>query len=314
VLSIDFVNSLATSINGLTSAMKEVQLGMQVMQKESREQRAHIAAIVTELQDMKHLVQTNNQKYEKEMSALNSDIKSKLASLRASSGKPLPSGSAAASTSPAAAGPSGPPSTSTSSSAAGPRPSHRPTRLWFKGFGETLTTKALNQFTSEAVARLPLELGKDAKSGAPGFGQVAFVDFPPSAPITTIKQHLNDLKLQHTLENGDKRNIRIANDMPIPVRYSSKVLGGLWQQVKEHLTKLADPSVPEPIQLSTSSGKLYLVRGARPLLLFDTHPDSNGILQVIPKTDNLALFKITVELAEAWVKDAVKAASRLAPQ
>jgi hypothetical protein len=48
------------------------------------------------------------------------------------------------------------------------------------------------------------------------------------------------------------------------------------------------------------------------LLLFDTHPDSNGILQVIPKTDNLALFKITVELAEAWVKDAVKAASRLA--
>jgi hypothetical protein len=287
---------------------------MKVMQKESREQRAHIADIVTELQDMKNIVKTNNQKYESEMAALNTDIKAKLASLRASSGKPLPSAPAATSASSASAGPSGPPATSAASSAAGPRPSHRPTRLWFKGFGETLTTKALNQFTSEAVARLPNELGKDAKSGAPGFGQVAFVDFPTTAPITTIKKHLNDLKLQHTLENGDKNNIRIANDMPIPVRYSSKILGGLWQHVKEHLTKLADPSVPEPIQLSTSNGKLYLIRGARPLLLFDTHPDTNGILQVIPKADNLALFAITVELAEAWVKDAVKAASRLAPQ
>jgi hypothetical protein len=35
---------------------------------------------------------------------------------------------------------------------------------------------------------------------------------------------------------------------------------------------------------------------------------------VTPKTDNLDPFKITVELAEAWIKDAVKAASRLAPQ
>jgi hypothetical protein len=313
VLSIDFINSLANSINGLTSAMKEVQVGMKVMQRESREQRAHIADIVTELQDMKNIVKTNNQKYESEMAALNTDIKAKLASLRASSGNPLPSASAAASASSSSAGPSRPPSSSATSTAVGPRPSHRPTRIWFKGFGETLTTKALNQFTSEAVARLPLDLGKDTKSGSPGFGQVAFVDFPPTAPITTIKQHLNDLKLQHTLENGEKKNIRIANDMPIPVRYSSKILGGLWQQVKEHLTKLADPSVPEPIQLSTSNGKLYLIRGARPLLLFDTHPDANGILQVTPKTDNLALFQITVELAEAWVKDAVKAASRLAP-
>jgi hypothetical protein len=196
----------------------------------------------------------------------------------------------------------------------GPRPSHRPTRLWFKGFGEILTTKALNQFTSEAVGRLPKELGKDAKSGSPGFGQVAYVDFPPTAPIATIKQHLNDLKLQHTLENGDKKNIRIANDVPIPVRYTSKILGELWQKVKEHLSKLADPAVPEPIQLSTSNGKLYLIRGARPLLLFDTRSEANGTLQVTPKIDNLTPYKITVELADAWITDAVAAASRLAPQ
>jgi hypothetical protein len=314
VLSIDFVNSLANSINGLTSAMKEVQVGMKDLQRESREQRAHIADIVTELHDMKNLVKTSNQKYKAEMAALNTDIKDKLASLRASSGKPLPSAPSATSASSASAGPSGPPPSSAATSAVGPRPSHRPSRLWFKGFGETLTTKALNQFTAEAVARLPNEFGKDAKSGAPGFGQVAFVDFPSTAPITTIKKHLNDLKLQHTLENGDKKDIRIANDMPIPIRYSSKILGGLWQNVKEHLVKLADPSVPEPIQLSTSNGKLYLIRGARPLLLFDTHPDTHGILQVTPKADNLALFAITVELADAWVKDAVKAASRLAPQ
>jgi hypothetical protein len=316
VLSIEFVNSLASSINDLTSTMRDVQLGMQVLQRESREQRGQLAEFVTELQSMRTELQTNNKKYESEMANLNSDINAKLASLRASSGKPLPSAPASTSTSSAsaAAGPAGPSPSSATSPAAGPRPAHRPTRLWFKGFGETLTTKALNQFTAEAVARLPAEFSKDAKSGAPGFGQVAFVDFPSTAPITTIKKHLNDLKLQHTLENGVKKDIRIANDMPIPIRYSSKVLGGLWQNMKEHLTKLKDPSVPEPIQLSTSNGKLYLIRGDRPLLLFETQPDNHGILQVTPKADNLALFAITVELTDAWVKDAVKAASRLAPQ
>jgi hypothetical protein len=313
VLSIDFINSLACSINDLTSTMKDVQLGMKALQRESREQRGQLADVVSELQSMKTTIQTNNKKYESEMAALNDDIKAKLASLKASSGKPSPS-AAASSASAASAGLAEARSTSTTSTAAGHRPSHRPTRLWFKGFGETLTTKALNQFTSEAVARLPNDLGKDAKSGAPGFGQVAFVDFPSTAPITTIKQHLNDFKLQHTLEDGNKKSIRIVNDMPIPVRYSAKILGGLWQQVKDHLTKLNDPSVPDPIQLSTSNGKLFLIRGSRPLLLFDTLPDNHGILQVHPKVENLALFAVTVEMADAWVKDAVKAASRLAPQ
>jgi hypothetical protein len=314
VVSADFVNSLASNINELMVSVKDLHLGMQAMQKESKEQRGQISAILGELQSMRSSIAANNNKYKDDMNNLNKDIEAKLASLRASSGNPLPSASASASASSTSAGPSRPPSSPSTAAAVGPRPSHRPTRIWFKGFGETLTTKALNQFTSEAVARLPQELGKDAKSGSPGFGQVAYVDFPPTAPITTIKQHLIDLKLQHTLENGDKQNIRIANDVPIPVRYTSKVLGGLWQQVKEHLSKLADPAVPDPIQLSTSNGKLYLIRGARPLLLFDTRPAANGSLQVTPKTDNLALFNITVELAEAWITDAVKAASRLAPQ
>jgi hypothetical protein len=314
VVSVDFVNALASNINELMVSVKELHVGMKDMQKESREQRGQISAILGELQSMRSTITASNNKYKDDMNTLNKDIEAKLASLQANSAKPLPSASSSASASSSLVGPSRPPSLPSAAAAVGHRPLHRPSRLWFKGFGEILTTKALNQFTSEAVGRLPKELAKDAKSGAPGFGQVAYVDFPLTAPISTIKQHLTDLKLQHTLENGDTKNIRIANDVPIPVRYTSKILGGLWQQVKEHLSQLVDPAVPEPIQLSTSNGKLYLIRGARPLLLFDTRPDANGTLQVIPKTDHLALFKITVEVAEAWITDAVKAASRLAPQ
>jgi hypothetical protein len=312
VLTAGFVNSLATSINELIVSVKDIHLGMQSLQKESREQRGQISAILGELQTMRASIATSNTKYQDDMTNLNKDIEAKLASLRASSGKLVPP--AAASASSASAGPSGPSSTSATTAVAGPRPSHRPTRLWFKGFGEILTTKALNQFTSQAVDRLPKELRTDAKSGSPGFGQVAYVDFPSSAAIATIKQHLNDMKLQHTLENGEKQNIRIANDVPIPVRYTSKILGELWQKVKEHLSKLTDPALPEPIQLSNSNGKLYLIRGARPLMLFETRSDANNNMHVTAKTDNLIPYKITTELADAWIADAVKAAARLAPK
>jgi hypothetical protein len=312
VLTAGFVNSLATSINELVVSVKDLHLGMQALQKESREQRGHISAILGELQSMRASIATNNSQYKEDMTKLNKDIEAKLASLRASHAKPLPPASASASS--ASAGPSGPPATPTTAAVGGSRPSHRPSRLWFKGFGEVLTTKALNQFTTDAVARLPKELRVDAKSGSPGFGQVAYVDFPSSAPIATIKQHLVDMKLQHIIENGDTKNIRIANDVPIPVRYTSKILGELWQQVKEHLGKQSDPAVPEPIQLSNSNGKLYLIRGSRPLLLFETRAVANGDMQVTAKIDNLIPFNITVELAEAWISDAVASAARLAPK
>jgi hypothetical protein len=143
---------------------------------------------------------------------------------------------------------------------------------------------------------------------------VAYVDFPVTASIATIKQHLTDLKLQHTLENGEKKNIRITNDVPIPVRYTSKILGELWQNVKNHIAKLEDDLRPDPLQLSNSNGKLYLIRGTRPLLLFETQTDKDGHMHVTAKTDNLAKYKITTVLTDAWIADATSAASRLAPK
>jgi hypothetical protein len=312
VLSIDFVNSLASSVNGLVSSMKDLHVSMETLQRESREQRGHISAILGELQSMRNTITTNNDKYKKDMQNLNKDIEEKLAKLRASSGSAPPSSSATASSS--SVGPSGPapPATPTFSSTS--RPSHRPTRLWFKGFGEVLTTKALNSFTTDAVARLPAEHRTNAKSGSPGFGAVAYVDFPATAAIATIKQMLSEMALEHTTDNGDKKSIRITYDVPIPIRYSSKVLGELWQRVKDHLSTLDATTRPEPIQLSNSNGKLYLVRGSRPLLLFETRSDPAGCMHVTAKHENLLAFQINNELSEAWIADAVAAASRLAPK
>jgi hypothetical protein len=316
IISVDFMNSLASSINSLTTTMQEVQIGMKAIQRESHEQRSQIAAIVGELQGMRAMVQANNSRYESDMANLNQDINHKLEQMKAASaslGAAVPLLSARSSTSAAAsAGPSA--SAASFSTTTGSRPLHRPHRLWFKGFGEVLTTKALNTFTSAAVARLPEEHRNLAKSGCPGFGAVAYVDFPPSASISTIKQHLVDMKLQHTIENGEVKFIRITNDVPIPVRYTSKILGELWQNVKDHVAKLEASERPDPLQLSNSNGKLYLIRGSRPLLLFETHPDKDGTIVVSPKTDNLAILKITSKLTDAWILDATKAAARLAPR
>jgi hypothetical protein len=311
VLTIDFVNSLASSVNGLVSGMKDLQVSMATLQQESREQRGHISAILGELQSMRNTITTNNDKYKKDMQNLNKDIEEKLAKLRATSGA-RPSTSAAASSS--SAGPSGPAPPATPTPTSTSRPSHRPTRLWFKGFGEVLTTKALNTFTTDAVARLPAEHRTNAKSGSPGFGAVAYVDFPTTAAIATIKQLLSEMALEHTTDNGNKKSIRITFDVPIPVRYTAKILGELWQRVKDHLTKLDVATRPEPIQLSNSNGKLYLVRGSRPLPLFETRSDPAGCLHVTAMHENLLGFNINNQLSDAWIADAVAAASRLAPK
>jgi hypothetical protein len=161
---------------------------------------------------------------------------------------------------------------------------------------------------------LPNEFRSNTKSGSPGFGAVAFVDFPTTAPIATIKQHLNNMNLQHTHENGEKKDIRITNDVPIPVRRSSKVTGELWQKVKSHLTNLDDSLRPDPIQLSNNNGKLYLRRGSRPVLLFETDADKNCHFHVTAQADTLNKYKITAALTGAWIADAISAASRLAPK
>jgi hypothetical protein len=310
VLSLEFVNSLASSINDLTTTMRDVQLGMQALQRESREQRGQLADFVTELQSMRTMMQTNNQRYENEMADLNKDIKNKLeqmkaetAARRTSASTSSSSGSAAAQAASPVGG--GPPAA---------RPAHRPSRLWLKGFAETLTTKALCTFADSAVARLPEHLRAGAKAGAPGFGAVVFIDFPPAAPITTIKQHLVDLKLQHKLEDGSLKDIRVTNDMPIPVRYKAKVLGELWQKVKHHLTTLTPDERPDPVQLSNNNGKLFIVIGSRPQELFDTMLDPQGNIQVNAKHTNLLKYKVTSEMADAWIVDAIASSARFAPK
>jgi hypothetical protein len=308
-ISVDLINSLANSVNELTRSMKDVTAGMQAMQKESKEQRGQISTILTELQGMRNCIDANNKQYKNDMETLNKEIEEKMAKLKVSSGLQSYAAAAAASSSSG-----GTPAASPASSTSGRRPSHRPCRLWLKGFSEVLTTKALNAFSAEAVARLPAEHRTNAKPGSPGFGAAAYVDFPSTAAIATIKQHLIDMKLQHTLENGEKKNIRITNDVPIPVRYTSKILGELWQKVKNHLATLDAGSRPDPIQLSNSNGKLYLIRGSRPVPLFETANDKNGNMHVSAKADNLAQFQITPVLSDAWIAAAVSAAAWLAPK
>jgi hypothetical protein len=310
VLSIDFINSLASSINHLTTTMQDVQLGMQAMQRESHEQRGQISAIVSELQSMRAMVKSNNDKYDNEMANLNKDINAKLEQMKADSARPGAAHPPSPATSYAAAAAS-----AASSSGGGPpaaRLAHRPCRLWLKGFGETLTTKALITYADAAVARLPAEHRSGAKAGAPGFGAVVYVDFPANAAMSTIKQHLTDLKLQYKQDNDDIKDIRVTNDMPIPVRHKAKVLGELWQKVKAHLENLPAAERPDPIQLSNNNGKLYLVIGSRPLELFGTALDPQGTLQVNAKPANLLKYKIDSKIADAWIVDAVAAASRFA--
>jgi diadenosine tetraphosphate (Ap4A) HIT family hydrolase len=69
-----------------------------------------------------------------------------------------------------------------------------------------------------------------------------------------------------------------------------------------------------PAAAQQQQRRLYLIRGTRPLLLFETHPDKDGTIVVSPKTDNLAIFQITPKLTDAWITDATKAAARLAPR
>jgi hypothetical protein len=246
------------------------------------------------------------------MADLNKDIKDKLKQMKASSAPRYASVSPPSASSTGSAAAQAAPSTRGGPLAA--RPDHRPSRLWLKGFAETLTTKALCHYADAAVARLPVDLRSGAKAGAPGFGAVVYIDFPPTAAIATIKQHLNDFKLKHTQENGYIKDIRVTNDMPIPVRYKAKVLGELWQKVKAHLSTLSAEERPDPIQLSNNNGKLYLVIGTRPQELFASIVDPQGHMQVQAKNSTLMKYKVTNDMAEAWIADAIAAAARFAPK
>jgi hypothetical protein len=306
VLSIDFVNSLASSINSLTTTMKDVQLGMQALQRESREQRGQIATIVGELQGMRTLVQQNNAKYETDMANLNKDINEKLDKMKADSAKsgvalpPPPSTSYAAAAARAASSSGGGP----------PGGSHRPTRIWIKGFGETLTTRFLNDYAQSAVDQLPPDLRAGAKTGAPGFGPSVYVDFPPEARISVIKDALVKLSLKHTDEAGKVHSLRISSDLPLAVRHKARVLGELWKLVEAHLSSHPSCSSLSGYKLGNSNGKLFLILGPRPLELFNTSADDHGTLHINPNLDNLNKFEISEAMARSWATSAASSAAR----
>jgi hypothetical protein len=122
------------------------------------------------------------------------------------------------------------------------------------------------------------------------------------------------VKLQHKIANGETKDIRITNGLPIRVRYKSKVLGELWQKFKARLTNLPQDIRPEPIELSNSNGGLYLILGSRTTDLFETSIDPTGNMHVTAKSTNLDPYKITSELSDAWVVDAVAVASGFVPK
>jgi hypothetical protein len=245
-------------------------------------------------------------KFEEDMKVANESIDARIAKLAASAGSRPSFASAAATASSAASASSG------LAVESDLRPTHRPTRLWLKGFGETLTTKALLDFTNKALDRLATQHRQGAKAGAPGFGAVAFVDFPADAAISSIKVAFKDMQLQHIDGEGKSKDIRITNDVPLPVRYKAKVLGELWQRVKDHVLLLPKEDQPDPLQLSNNNGKLYMIHGPRPIELFATKIGADGLVHVTPNDPNLLKYRIVPKMYDAWVADAVASAARLA--
>jgi hypothetical protein len=298
VLSVDFINSLANSINDLTTAMKDVQVGMRTMQQESREQRGQIAVILGEIQGMKVSIAQNNTQYKNDMDKLNAEINEKIAKLKASAPPLAPAPStASASTGPSAA--ASPPAVPGSGGA-------RPTRIWIKGFRETLTSKYLVNFANKVLANLPVDLQAGAKAGAPGFGAVVYVDFPPGTEMGRVKKAMTDQNLEHTDDKGEKHKLRTAPDVPLGVRHRGRVLGELWKLLEPHLARHLEG---QEFKLGNSNGKLFLIQSDRPLELFRTTSDSTS-LQVHPNSANLAKISVDSALASTWVESASRAALR----
>jgi hypothetical protein len=309
VLTADFVNSMASSINDLTRTMKEVQIGMQSMQRASQEQRSQISVILSELQGMKVAIQTNNTRYETEMAALNDDIKAKIEKLQSTSARAAtstPSPSTAASSSSAAS--QAAPAASGGPLAPGAR---RPTRLWIKGFKEVLTSRFLVDFANAALARIPTDLRAGAKAGAPGFGAVVYIDFPANTVMKPIKDALIDLKLTHTDMEKTKHELRISFDQTLDARHKGRVLGELWKLVEPYLAALPAASRPTDYKLGNSSGKLFLVIGNRPVELFATSQDDQGNMTVTSNDANLAKYQVSDAMARAWSASAVRNAVRV---
>jgi hypothetical protein len=312
IVTADLINSLCRAVNSMTTTMTRVERGMDQMQAELRQQKTHIDAVVAQVEHIASSAETRMKHFEDEMKAKNDNIDARLAKLAASTGSPRPTPwtGPASSSAAASAGPAGSGGRAAAPSGPAPVGGHRPTRIWIKGFNETLTTKFLNDYAKQAIARLPAELQTGASTGAPGFGSAVFVDYPLSTRVAPIRAALKDLHLTHVDENGTEHHLRIHPDIPLEVRHRGRVLGELWKLLEPHLRDLAPPLRPDVIKLGNSNGKLFLVLGNRPVELFATNVDEQGTLHVTPHAVNLKKYQIGESLSKTWISSACRSASR----
>jgi hypothetical protein len=296
----------------MTTTMVRVERGMDQMQAELRQQKAHIDTVISQVEHIASSTETRMKDFETEMKNKNDDIQARLTRLAASTGSPRPTAWAGSAPTSAAssAGPAGSGGRAPASSGSASLGGHRPTRIWIKGFKETLTTKFLNEFAKQAIAKLPAEHQAGAVTGAPGFGSAVYVDYPTSTRVAPIRAALQDMHLTHVDEQGTEHQLRIHPDIPVAVRHKGRVLGELWKLLEPHLRDLAPPRRPDNIKLGNSNGKLFLINGNRPIELFATNVDEQGTLHVTPHAVNLKKYQVDEPLAQSWISTACRSASR----
>jgi hypothetical protein len=313
VVDLDLFNSLCRAINTMTTSMSKVEKGLEQVQVELRQQKNHVEAVVTHVEKIAATTEARMTQFEQDMKTKNEDIDARLAKLAASSAStPTQAGSAPTYASAAAS--------SGASGSGGPAPAavtggpplggHRPTRIWIKGFKETLTSKYLNEVARKAVDSLPAELRTGAKTGAPGFGTAVYIDYPTTTRVAPIKEALSALDLKHTDETGKEHPLRITSDIPIAIRHKGRVLGELWKTVEPHLSDLPTSVKPKNFKLGNSNGKLFLILNHRPIELFATSIDDLGTMHVTPHVTNLAKYQIDEAMAQSWIASASRSAAR----
>jgi hypothetical protein len=298
----ELINSLCRSVNEMTTAVAKMSKGMDKVTEELRSQKAQVQTVVSQLQQL-HLDTTKKMtKFEDDMTTMNTDIDAKLAEM----GKLLAAPPTYASTVASASSSDAVATTLAAKPPASQGGAHRPTRIWLKGFRETLTTKFLNNYASTVITKLPAHLRTNARSGAPGFGAVAYIDFPSGTPMGQVKTAIHEMNLTHTDDLNETHKIRTAPDVPLAVRHRGRVLGELWKLVQPHLDLQADCV---GYKLGNSNGRLFIVLGDRPTELFSSSVDDSG-LHVTPHEKNLEKYKITADQAAAWITSASKSAFR----
>jgi hypothetical protein len=204
--------------------MSKVEKGLEQVQTELRQQKSHVEAVVHQVEKIAANTADRMQKFEDDMKAKSEDIDARLAKLAATTASlPTYAAAAAASVSPSSAALAAP---TVQAGSTPPGVAHRPTRIWIKGFKETLTTKYLVNFGNDVSKKLPASLRADACAGAPGFGAVLHLTFPAGTNMADVKKAIGDLKLVHEDEAKQKHPLRTAPDV-LSDRHRGRVLGEL---------------------------------------------------------------------------------------